>query len=267
MATVTGLTKERMLEIEAASVVSGTVNGMGNLVLTTHGGNNIDAGSVKGDQGDQGIQGDTGIPGGSAAKRDALFGVPATVEDQVILANKTVSWFNSTTGGIEVYMAVTGSAGLNVPGASSAGWYPISQYSKMAIGNRARIVTVPSFTGIGGAWLLIDKLQVSLVAGRWYRVMYKYNTLAAVNNQAIAVELRKSVSTDNSEAGTAIDDTATDYTAPVAGQGKTSFYEFVFQASVTETVNLKMCAVRATGTTTFEMSGRKLTVMDAGAQF
>jgi microcystin-dependent protein len=46
MATVTGLTAERMLEIEAASVVDGTINGSGHLILTTHDGTNIDAGNA-----------------------------------------------------------------------------------------------------------------------------------------------------------------------------------------------------------------------------
>jgi microcystin-dependent protein len=44
VALVTGLTKERMLVIEAASVVSGEINGSGHLILTTHGGTEIDAG-------------------------------------------------------------------------------------------------------------------------------------------------------------------------------------------------------------------------------
>jgi len=44
VATVTGLTAPRMLEIEDASVVSGTINGLGHLILTTHGGDEIDAG-------------------------------------------------------------------------------------------------------------------------------------------------------------------------------------------------------------------------------
>ena len=53
MATVTGLTAERMLEIEAASVVDGDVLG-GNLILTKHDGSQINAGSVVGPTGPQG---------------------------------------------------------------------------------------------------------------------------------------------------------------------------------------------------------------------
>lgn len=46
MATVTGLTAARMLEIEAASVVDGEINGTGHLILTKHDGTQIDAGSA-----------------------------------------------------------------------------------------------------------------------------------------------------------------------------------------------------------------------------
>lgn len=49
MAVVTGLTAERMLAIEAASVVAGAVdNGTGHLILQTHDGTFIDAGYVLG---------------------------------------------------------------------------------------------------------------------------------------------------------------------------------------------------------------------------
>lgn len=50
MATITGLTADRMLAIEAASIVDGDVVG-DNLVLTRHDGSTINAGSVRGAQG------------------------------------------------------------------------------------------------------------------------------------------------------------------------------------------------------------------------
>lgn len=62
MATVTGLTAQRMTEIEDASVISGTVQG-DNLVLTTHGGAQIQAGNVRGPKGDTGAQGAAGTSG------------------------------------------------------------------------------------------------------------------------------------------------------------------------------------------------------------
>jgi hypothetical protein len=54
MTTVTGLTADRMLAIEAASVVDGDVDGSGNLILTKHDGSQINAGSVIGPPGPQG---------------------------------------------------------------------------------------------------------------------------------------------------------------------------------------------------------------------
>jgi hypothetical protein len=56
MATVTGLTADRMLEIEAESVVDGTIIG-GELILTKHDGSTIDAGSVIGPPGPEGPMG------------------------------------------------------------------------------------------------------------------------------------------------------------------------------------------------------------------
>lgn len=53
MATITGLTAERMEEIEAASVVDGDVVA-DNLILTKHDGSTIDAGSVRGAPGPPG---------------------------------------------------------------------------------------------------------------------------------------------------------------------------------------------------------------------
>lgn len=50
MATVTGFTADRMLAIENGTVVDGSVVG-DNLILTTKGGTNIDAGNVRGPAG------------------------------------------------------------------------------------------------------------------------------------------------------------------------------------------------------------------------
>jgi microcystin-dependent protein len=82
MATVTGLTADRMLEIEANSVVDGEVVG-GNLILTQHDGSTIDAGPVIGPKGDPGPPGPaavSAIPGevklwsGSALPDIATYG-------------------------------------------------------------------------------------------------------------------------------------------------------------------------------------------------
>lgn len=61
MATVTGLTAERMLEIEAASIVDGEVVG-DDLILTRHDETEINAGNVRGPIGPQGPEGATVSP-------------------------------------------------------------------------------------------------------------------------------------------------------------------------------------------------------------
>lgn len=126
MATINGLSKQRMLDDEAATVISGSISG-DNLHLTTKGGTIIDAGNVRGPQGSQGVQGTPGIngvQGGTSAQRDSYFGVPTVLTDQVTLANKAPLWYNVTTGNLETYYVPSGSAGLTVPGFYSApGWY------------------------------------------------------------------------------------------------------------------------------------------------
>jgi len=57
VAEVTGLTAARMQEIVDASVVSGSVDGSGHLILHTHDGGTVDAGDVIGPQGDPGPTG------------------------------------------------------------------------------------------------------------------------------------------------------------------------------------------------------------------
>lgn len=54
MATVTVVTAERTLEIEATSIVAGNVNSAGHLILTRHDGTEIDIGAVSGMQLDSG---------------------------------------------------------------------------------------------------------------------------------------------------------------------------------------------------------------------
>lgn len=76
MAVITGLTAERMLEIEAASVVDGDVVG-DHLILSKHDGSTIDAGNVRGPTGADGPPGSltrvTALPGSPANGAEILF--------------------------------------------------------------------------------------------------------------------------------------------------------------------------------------------------
>lgn len=67
MGVATGFTAERMLQIEESSVTGGLVDTNGNLLLSTRGGEVIDAGNVKGDPGEPGDPGDPGAPGAAGA--------------------------------------------------------------------------------------------------------------------------------------------------------------------------------------------------------
>jgi hypothetical protein len=66
---------------------------------------------------------------GSETLRDTRYGVPATDAQRVALANRQPLWFNSTYSWWESYYAVTGLAGLAVPGlvaGAPSGWYPVA---------------------------------------------------------------------------------------------------------------------------------------------
>ena len=61
--TVRVFTSARMLAIEAATIVSGAINGSGHLILTKHDGSTVDAGVAVGPQGPSGSQGPAGATG------------------------------------------------------------------------------------------------------------------------------------------------------------------------------------------------------------
>lgn len=96
MATITGLTAARMLEIEASCIVDGAVL-LDDLILTRHDGTTINAGNVrgaKGDPGDPGLKGDPGDPGppGTAATITSVTAIGlATGSAPTVTAGGTAS--------------------------------------------------------------------------------------------------------------------------------------------------------------------------------
>lgn len=95
MATVTGLTAERMLEIEAASVVDGDVSG-NDLILTRKDGSIINAGNVR------------GVPGPVGPMGEALEVVSGLVVGDVGMANQI-------RAGRQLTVADFTNMGLSVP--------------------------------------------------------------------------------------------------------------------------------------------------------
>ena len=73
MGNVTGLTAAKMQEIADASVVTGTVNLSGHLILTTSGGSTVDAGDVTGPTGPTGPMGPAGTSGSAATGTVVMF--------------------------------------------------------------------------------------------------------------------------------------------------------------------------------------------------
>lgn len=152
MATVTGLTAARMLEIEAASVVDGDVVG-DNLILTKHDGSQINAGSVRGPQGVQGPIGqDTRV-------------IPATSVLEVGLANQI-------RAGRQLSPADFANLGLSAP----AGLWNLSDLSDVS-GNGRNLSNkgaVPFAVGING-----NANTAALFAGATTQALYISDTGAA----------------------------------------------------------------------------------------
>lgn len=128
MTTVTSLTADRQLAIEAASVVDGDVIG-GNLILTKHDGSQINAGPVTGPQGPQG-------PVGSDLA--VLSAIPVL----------DVGLANQIRAGRQLGPADFGNIGLSAP----IGLWNLSDLSDVS-GNGRNLVNkgaVPFTTGING---------------------------------------------------------------------------------------------------------------------
>lgn len=112
MATVTGFTAGRMLEIENNTVVSGLVDVNGRLILSKRSGEIINAGRVQGDPGPPGSPGVKGDPGAPGAKGDTgpqglrgLQGPAGTDGTQQITAVTASTGPNSFSNGTSTFYA------------------------------------------------------------------------------------------------------------------------------------------------------------------
>ena len=92
MATVTGLTAARMMEIEAQSIVDGTVTG-DNLILTRFDGDTINAGNVRGPKGDTGATGPQGPIGPAGLNWKGVWSETTNYVNDDAVFYQTSSWF------------------------------------------------------------------------------------------------------------------------------------------------------------------------------
>jgi hypothetical protein len=129
VATVTGFTADRMLEIENTTVVDGNVVG-NNLILVTREGTQIDAGNVRGPQGPAGTPGTPGTPGALSGIQDEnvdfpvrpklnFIGTGVTLTDDAANTRTNVAIPTSTPAHViqDEGTARTHRAGLNFVGA------------------------------------------------------------------------------------------------------------------------------------------------------
>src|SRR5450756_516987 len=91
MSTVTGKTATAMQTIADASIVSGTVNGSGHLILTNSGGGTVDAGSVQGPTGPTGLTGLQGASGIMPSGTIVMFGTSIPPTGWLLCDNTLVS--------------------------------------------------------------------------------------------------------------------------------------------------------------------------------
>ena len=117
MAQITGLTKERMLEIEAASIVSARKTN-DNLILTTRGGTDINVGNVKGATGAQGPANTLTI--GTVAQGAAAATITGTSPNQTL--NLTIPKGDQGAQGpantLTIGTVTQGTAGATITGIS-----------------------------------------------------------------------------------------------------------------------------------------------------
>lgn len=151
MALVTGLTAERMLEIEAASVVSGEIDGDGHLILERHDGTDIDAGYAL-----------VAVPDASTAQKGVIRLATQAETEALTATNRAVTpaSLESTISGIDADIVALGAefdalivATDSISEAASITSYPIGT-SMMAVttgwsigGSQGLIITHRNSTG------------------------------------------------------------------------------------------------------------------------
>lgn len=102
---------------------------------------------------------------GTTAERDAVYPLPANDTDRVALANKMVTWFNTTLSRWEIYYALGSLSGLVVPGLATgfaSGWYSMPSGEWAGKSGPATYVSaykVAWSRGINGAGTTLDAVS------------------------------------------------------------------------------------------------------------
>jgi hypothetical protein len=143
MATITGMTAAKMQQIADASIVSGQVNELGNLILTTAGGTGVDAGAVM----------DPLLPGDASQYYRGDKTWQGLTKQAVGLEN-----VDNTTDALKP--ASTAQALLN---------------SKAPLGAVAQVITAVSPAAIGTTRVVVQNIATyAFKAGRKYRIHWAF---------------------------------------------------------------------------------------------
>jgi hypothetical protein len=282
MGTVIVYDKPRMKAIEDTTVTSGSVNAMGNLILATRAGAQIDAGNVKGATGAKGstgaagANGADGIPAGTTAQRDAIFGVPTTTAARVALANAAETWYNIDIGWFETYKATTGSAGLNVPGVPGAsGWYQIGGPNYLTMPEGVVLqktfntnVTIPA----SGDFVAATVASFVFEAGRKYMIEWDWSQANANSNTYWLYRLGLAATTDAASSTLNLINVGPPRTkrGDTASSADSYLHRSLYQPSATVTKQLKLVTTNVagggTGTIINTQEPMTCTIFDVGAQ-
>lgn len=150
MATVTGFTAERMLEVEGTTIVDGDIVG-NDLVLKTRDNTPINAGNVRGPQGPQGTTGAQGPagPAGSAGPQGPPGPpmAPGGTAGQILMKASATDYDATWQPAVRVY---ANKAAL--PSAAGPSWPGLSDYAQAWTIAEGKL-----WTRIGTGWFLINQ--------------------------------------------------------------------------------------------------------------
>lgn len=197
----------------------------------------------------------------SDANKPVSTAQQAALDAKAPLANPT---FTGTVNGISKSMVGLG----NVDNTSDAN-KPLSTVAALlAKGQIGGVANSGSYTGITGTAVVPDYVgSVNLVSGRRYSLRYKFTSTCATASTPVSVNLVKSAPADTTTAGTAVEDSATVWTAVPVSSGSTHLLIWSWVATATETVNLKAVVSKVYGSSNVDLSLRRMTVLDEGMQF
>lgn len=121
-------------------------------------------------------------------------------------------------------------------------------------------------TGLAGPAVKLDQVAVSLKAGRHYRIRFATDVRSTVTFLPLTCQTLLSGPGDTSPTGTVLE-SITAYTGPVVNAWANVNWETVYTPVADETVNIKAVTARSAGTASYDVSSRRLSIIDEGKAY